>query len=165
MNNIWVTSDTHFNHTNIIKYCNRPFLSSLEMDQVIINNWNNVIDNDDLVFHLGDFAFGLESVGLSILSKLKGKKILIRGNHDRDKIYNSNLWLNRFNEYQFEHYDIKINMSHYPQEQFNLDEIYLHGHSHGNLGAVRGNIIDVGVDCWEFKPINLDNLLNKGVQV
>lgn len=55
--NIFVTSDTHFNHKNIIKYCNRPFKDVEEMNEAIINNWNNLVTNDDVIYHLGDFGF------------------------------------------------------------------------------------------------------------
>jgi calcineurin-like phosphoesterase family protein len=57
MKNIFFTSDTHFYHTNIIKYCNRPFSSVEEMNQKLIENWNNTISEHDTIFHLGDFMF------------------------------------------------------------------------------------------------------------
>lgn len=76
---IWFTSDTHFNHANIIKYCNRPFSSIQEMNETIINNWNSVVTKDDTVYHLGDFAFGKVN---EFANKLNGKIVLIKGNHD-----------------------------------------------------------------------------------
>lgn len=55
---VFFTSDTHFNHTNIIKYCQRPFRDIYEMNETLIANWNNVVAPDDIVFHLGDFCLG-----------------------------------------------------------------------------------------------------------
>jgi calcineurin-like phosphoesterase family protein len=57
MKTIWFTSDTHFSHNNIIRYCNRPFSNVEEMDEVLINNWNNKVKQNDDVYHLGDIIF------------------------------------------------------------------------------------------------------------
>lgn len=79
---VFVTSDTHFGHTNVIKYCNRPFRDAEEMDKALIKNWNETVGKNDTVIHLGDFGFcGRERIK-EILSQLNGKKILIMGNHD-----------------------------------------------------------------------------------
>ena len=51
-------ADTHFNHENIIKYCNRPFQNSKEMNEYIVNKWNSVVTKNDIVYHLGDVGFG-----------------------------------------------------------------------------------------------------------
>lgn len=91
-------ADTHFNHSNIIKYCNRPFISSEEQTNKLIENWNSVVKDEDSIFVLGDFFFfynsknwDLENTGIfiketneciKILSQLKGNKHLIKGNHD-----------------------------------------------------------------------------------
>ena len=82
MSKIFITSDTHFSHKNIIKYCNRPFSSVEEMNSVLTDNWNSIVSKDDLVIHLGDFSFGrtIESIK-NHLDKLNGNKILILGNH------------------------------------------------------------------------------------
>ena len=71
---IWVTSDTHFNHANIIKYCNRPFSSVEEMNETIIANWNKVVSQGDTVYHLGDFALGDKLLVLVLLECLNGNK-------------------------------------------------------------------------------------------
>ena len=55
---LFFTSDTHFNHTNILRYCNRPFKTVGQMNETIITNWNNVVGPDDVIFHLGDFCLG-----------------------------------------------------------------------------------------------------------
>lgn len=79
---IFVISDSHFGHANIIKYCNRPFKTTEEMDAIMIKNWNETVSNKDVVIHLGDFALGTKERCAEIVSKLNGKKILILGNHD-----------------------------------------------------------------------------------
>ena len=80
---IYFISDTHFNHRNIIKYCNRLFKDIEEMKSALIENWNKTINDYDIVFYLGDVALTNESEIKEIILKLKGKKILIRGNHDK----------------------------------------------------------------------------------
>lgn len=86
----YFTSDTHFSHTNIIKYCNRPFKSVEEMDEVLIANWNSVVKKTDQVFHLGDFGYNYK-----IAQRLNGHKHLIWGNHDR-KLRNNQNFINEF---------------------------------------------------------------------
>ena len=75
-------SDTHFCHTNILKYDNRPFSSIEEHDENLIENWNSRVTNKDIVYHLGDFGFGQKDKLQDIFNRLKGRKRLIRGNHD-----------------------------------------------------------------------------------
>jgi calcineurin-like phosphoesterase family protein len=77
-------ADTHFGHTNILKYDNRPFMSVEEMDKAIISNWNKVVNSNDTVFILGDVSWYSRASGKTsgILDKLNGYKVLIRGNHD-----------------------------------------------------------------------------------
>lgn len=81
--NCWFTSDLHLNHSNIIKFCNRPFTSVEEMNKTIINNWNNVVNKNDTVFLLGDIVFGGYDIWNYFMEKLNGLKILIAGNHDK----------------------------------------------------------------------------------
>lgn len=97
---IWLTSDTHFGHRNIIKYCNRPWNSGkdlngelivtdedvLAMDNELIARWNSVVGKDDLVWHLGDFALGGKEVAERVFPQLNGRINLVMGNHDHWKI-------------------------------------------------------------------------------
>ena len=82
---IFVISDPHFNHSNIIPYSNRPFSSVKEMDETIIANWNKTVGPNDTVFCLGDFCFGTKDNIPYYARQLNGRKILIKGNHDRTK--------------------------------------------------------------------------------
>lgn len=69
---VFFTSDTHFNHTNIIKFCSRPFKDVSHMNETIISNWNRVVGPDDIVFHLGDFCLGGSAEWINVLNRLNG---------------------------------------------------------------------------------------------
>lgn len=84
--NTFFTSDTHFYHANILKYCNRPFSSVEEMNEKLIENWNSVVGKNDIVWHLGDFSFGKKENVSEIVPKLNGRINLVMGNHDHQKI-------------------------------------------------------------------------------
>jgi len=79
---IFFTSDNHFHHENIMKFCHRPFETIQEQDQTLIENWNKVVPQDGLVFHLGDFAWGGYQAWKKVREQLNGEIILIKGNHD-----------------------------------------------------------------------------------
>ena len=72
---VFFTSDTHFYHGNIIRFCNRPFKDAEMMNETIISNWNNTIGQDDIVFHLGDFCLGGSAEWTKMLDRLNGKDI------------------------------------------------------------------------------------------
>lgn len=88
---LWFTSDTHFNHNNILRFCKRPCNSIEEHDEMLIKNWNERVGINDTVFHLGDFCFGAPSKIVEIRNRLNGNIVLIRGNHD-DKNLQRTLW-------------------------------------------------------------------------
>lgn len=79
---VFFTSDTHFFHKNVIEYCNRPFNNVEEMNEGIINLWNEVVPKDGIVFHLGDVCFGGKTRLEAVVPRLNGTIYLIRGNHD-----------------------------------------------------------------------------------
>jgi calcineurin-like phosphoesterase family protein len=79
--NVYLISDTHFNHTKIATYCDRPE----NFTEILIRNWQNIIKPDDLVIHLGDVFIGKAEGWYAIKSALPGRKVLVRGNHDRQR--------------------------------------------------------------------------------
>lgn len=179
---VFFTSDTHFGHKNVIKFCNRPFETVKEMEQGLIVNWNRVVSDQDIVFHLGDFCWWDSNKEIKkICSKLNGKQIyLVPGNHDLEKGWRevpdrvtilsavTQLWIrdSQTNELIF-----KAVLSHYPLMTWNKREEgvpNLHGHLHGLKGEGRDgkenpdaelvyywNQIDVGVDVWNYEPVQL----------
>lgn len=99
---LFFTSDTHFNHTNILQYCNRPFKTVDQMNETIITNWNNVVEPDDVVFHIGDFCLGGAEEWNKILDRLNGRIYLVLGNHDLKNIRQG--FIDRFELNVAEHY-------------------------------------------------------------
>jgi len=83
--NYWITSDHHWGHLNIIKHCQRPFLSLKEMDETLVERWNYVVKQQDTVYHLGDI-FWSERSAIEILPRLNGEIHLVVGNHDKNWI-------------------------------------------------------------------------------
>ncbi len=79
---LYLISDTHFGHTNIIKHCDRPFRLASEMDKEIIQNWNERIQYDDTVLHGGDIAMSHEKSAIQYVERLNGQIVHIDGNHD-----------------------------------------------------------------------------------
>jgi calcineurin-like phosphoesterase family protein/predicted DNA-binding transcriptional regulator len=151
LDNVWVTSDHHFGHANIIKYSARPFMSVKEMDEFLINKWNEVVSSDDKVYVVGDFTF---SNPKRYLEKLKGKKILIQGTHDPPGVGPENLEIN------YGHY--KFLLSHYP---LNVNEWNIHGHIHNNnlreypFLNHQTKKINVGVDLTNFYPVSFKRVI------
>lgn len=160
---LWFTSDTHFGHANIIRYCNRPFTSVLEMDHEMIQRWNARVGEGDTVYHLGDFAFANQDRIREILSQLKGTKVLIRGNHDR-RIKDAKFLAAGFSAV---HKALALLtdkvvavLQHHPDYEMEhaVNGFNFCGHVHKSWTR-RGNIINVGVDVRDFQPVTLDELL------
>ncbi len=163
------TSDTHFNHANIIRFCNRPFKDVEQMNEVMITNWNNAISKDDTVFHLGDFCLGGAAEWTKILDRLNGKIFLIMGNHDLKNIRQG--FISRFEHVAMQmHIKVgkqRIYLCHFPFLCFEggyKDVWQLFGHVHtrkNNTGndAERLQFLyptqyDVGVDNNGFAPVS-----------
>ena len=130
--NIWFTSDHHFGHKNILEYEKeaRPFSCLEEMHEILIERWNSVVKPNDIVWHLGDFAFGVNNI--RIAERLQGHKKLILGNHD---IYPISEYARYFEKiYGVFHYKECV-LSHIPIHLDSLAQrswLNIHGHLHSN---------------------------------
>ena len=151
----WFISDTHFNHENIIEYCNRPFANAEEMNRYIINQWNNIVDKNDLVYHLGDFALQSDKEAvINLVNQLNGNIILILGNHDR----HGKQWFLDCGFVEVHKSLIISNylLSHRPQTVDKLAEnmVNIHGHIHNyDKGLDKNKYINVSCEVVDYKPI------------
>lgn len=153
----WFIADTHFSHANIIKYSRRPFENVGEMNCVLIENWNQKIEEEDQVFFLGDFSMGTLDHLRSICSQLKGNKICIRGNHDRNSERMHTIGFKVVLESAFlkmgSHY---VELIHIPTQKPN--NFQLHGHVHEKRpNALVENQLNVSVEVWEYCPVSEKN--------
>lgn len=170
---IWITSDSHFNHANIIALCNRPFTCVDIMNECLIENWNARVSKEDLVIHCGDFAFGTAEKIDEIIHRLNGRKVLIKGNHDSrsNKFYLDN---NRF-AFVCDYFSMKnILFTHRPLDYQSVcdnkwtESINVHGHIHNNreLQIKKYEISDqllfnVSVEMTDYFPISLDEIVER----
>lgn len=158
MAKVWFTADTHLHHTNIIKYCNRPFACVDDMDEFIIHNWNQRVGPDDDVYHLGDFAFGQNPI--VYFERLNGaRKFLIQGNHDRRAVLHLP-WSGVYKSFELNLDGQSLFLHHHPIPDWKgkaTGTWLLFAHCHGKHRAQPGSC-DVGVDCHGFFPILLDEV-------
>lgn len=137
------------------------------MTQTLISNWNQVVTNQDIVYHVGDFAMGNRDALLDIVPKLNGTIKLIIGNHDRT--YKGKLYPH-FDQLNIEHFEslyltvdkYKLFLRHIPDMEFvpnDLAEYHVCGHVHQSFTKV-GNILNAGVDVNEYKPKTIQQLID-----
>lgn len=153
------TSDQHFGHNNIIKYCDRPFKNADIMDRELIRRHNAVVERNDEIFMIGDFSLK-SSMHMEylrkIIKKLKGIKHLILGNHDSLKPFN-------YIDIGFTsiHTSLEIEgfvLNHDPAVScINRNKIFICGHVH-NLFKTEKNVINVSVEIWEYTPVSLEEI-------
>jgi len=166
---IWFTSDLHLGHEKIIEYAKRPFANVQEMDEKLIRKWNALVGDRDTVYHLGDFCFGNPD---PYLNRLKGKKMMIMGDHDRQLMeapyyiqYRSDVTIiapiytitTPYEEYG---HRVKLTLAHYSMRSWPLSHYgswHLFGHHHGSL-EIYGKSFDIGVDAWSYEPIPLERV-------
>lgn len=172
-NKVWFTSDLHFWHKNICKYCGRPYDSIEEMNQGIVANWNSVVKEDDTVFVLGDLGFcGIEKLR-PLMEQLNGTIYLVQGNHDSDKV------VNKLVEEEIikaittlchiiitgdeECPDQELTLCHFPMiDWYNKEKgaWMVHGHQHQLPETPSCSVLhwDVGLDKNGMTPINFEQL-------
>lgn len=179
---VFFTSDTHFGHKNILRFCNRPWATIAEHDQALIQNWNNIVPEDAVVFHLGDFCY--KGGGFPTIQHLKGllhgQIVLIRGNHDPDTRKTQNfqklqqLFTGVYDLLQIEVEGQRILMSHYPlltwphaYGQHPTWQLFGHVHLRKRITSLdaftveqccRPTQYEVGVDLNGYRPISFQNL-------
>lgn len=192
----WFISDMHFGHDNVIDFCDRPFKDSAEMKEVIIDNWNKVVSPEDLCIFVGDVFFYHSKQDMAdTMSRMNGRKILIRGNHDHKPRQMMNAGFEIcVDEMVMTIAGEKVLISHYPfampelrykylvkknrfirwltgrnrqiwpykyhdKRPVNRGQFLIHGHTH-DKEKIRGRAIHVGVDAWDFKPVNIHEISN-----
>ena len=178
-------ADTHFYHYNIIRYCDRPFNTVEEMNEKMIESWNSVVTDNDIVYFLGDFGFGDKEKLSNICAQLNGTKILLRGNHDyrrgkqswreigfkeifSKKVDFANLDISTFFEGKIDHkigvLSFKnIILSHEPIVVPD-DTLNIHGHIHNiplSTELNPKNHFCVSVEMIDYVPITLEQILKK----
>jgi len=172
---IYFTSDTHFNHSNIINLCGRPFDNIEQMNNLMIQNWNSCVTDDDDIYILGDFMFKGSGIDANkFIQRLNGRKYLIRGNHDKyaeDEtfIIDNFEWIKDY--YVLNYKKIKIILFHYPILEWDGyfgDTIHLHGHVHNcgknpeqkkRMSVLGKRAVNVGVDVNNFSPVSIEKIL------
>ena len=166
---LFLTSDSHLGHFNICKYCHRPFQSRSEMDQTLIKNWNEVVPEDGIVVHCGDFMLPHDEdikEYNKYLNRLHGRVLLLRGNHDIASLdWVSDKLIAVRDQAMIVVDGVKIFAQHYPCAAFNGD-YHVYGHIHtladgtcygidGDVTKVMGkNTYDVGVDQNGYTPVS-----------
>ena len=163
-------ADTHFGHANIIRLCNRPFEDVYEMNEMIINNWNETVLPEDDVYIVGDFAHK-NGNPVSILRRLNGNKHLIIGNHDLANLKDSDFRaeFTEIRDIQSVHDgDVKIILCHYPMAEwagYYRDAWHFFGHIHNSDSTAQKimkelpRCFNVGVDLINFTPKTLEQLM------
>lgn len=152
---IWLISDTHFGHENIIGYCGRPFVNAAEMDEAMVERWNALVKPSDKVYHLGDVA--MKKAHLAIVSRLHGKKRLIRGNHD---IFDTKDYLAvGFQEILGVRVLNNLLLSHFPVHPDSLGRFAgnVHGHIH-EKPSPEGLYLNVSVERIWYQPVTLEDV-------
>lgn len=166
---VWFTSDIHFSHANIIKYSNRPFADTTEMDEAMLKTINETVGPRDFLYILGDVSFAKPEYTKQMIKRMNGIKILVWGNHDqvirsnseiRDLFHETHELLDR--TFVVDGKRTKIVMCHYAMKVWNKshhNSIHLFGHSHGSMPDDGRRCMDVGMDAVGLRPISLEEVM------
>jgi len=165
--NIWFTSDLHFGHRGVLAHSKRPFPDTATMDDWLIFRWNSVVRPEDHVYVLGDFSFKGQAYTLGILGQLRGRKFLVRGNHDKGLGATAASMFEWVKDYHtFKDGTTRAVLCHFPfksWDRMHYGAWNLHGHCHGTLRGSHGRQLDVGVDpaqhtFKDYRPFHLDEI-------
>ncbi|BAQ47673.1 metallophosphoesterase [Methylobacterium aquaticum] len=168
---VFFTADSHFGHTGVIEMSKRRFASIEEHDETLIANWNAVVGPNDTVWHLGDFAMKSSPERCAeIFSRLRGRKCLVRGNHDGKRVLDlpwaeppADLKLLKVpfaDGFQAGGHQ-EVVLTHYAMRSWpaiHHGTVSLYGHTHASMpGTCRS--CDVGVDAWNLRPVTLAEIV------
>jgi len=176
----YITSDLHLDHTNIIKYCKRPFLNTEDMNKTLIDNWNNIVSRRDRVYFLGDMSFG-KNRDIQIpsrpadywMKKLNGDIFFIRGfsyepseeRNQHDKISRTkNVFDNLIIEYKGKKFYLVHDPANIPSD---WDGWAICGHHHNNklekypFIDKKNKRINISTELTKFRPVDMDDLIKK----
>lgn len=165
MSRVFLTADLHFGDASIIEYEKRPFSSVEAMDEALIANWNCAVSDNDTIIVAGDFSSHGAERTTEILKQLKGRKILVRGNHDwmSSEAYG----LAGFSEVSSRpiiHKDWFV-ISHEPPHYYNdsMPFFYIYGHVHGTelYPTITKQSACVCVERWDYRPVDFHDLLER----
>ena len=176
MPSVFLTSDTHFGHAGVCRFTRRdgvtklrPWDSADEMDEAMVERWNDRVRPNDKVYHLGDVVMSRRS--LSIMDRLNGDKVLIRGNHD---IFKDEDYRKYFRELRAYHVMAGMILSHIPIHSESLGRfgVNIHGHTHADrvmrplATSGRSNVVDVRYHCvcveqTDFAPILFEDVIDR----
>ena len=165
---IYFTSDLHLGHRAIIRMANRPFCDVEDMNKQLIDGINSFVKPNDTLYMLGDIAYRIKTDEANdLIKKINGKKIFLRGNHD--KPYDESLFTAIYDYYELVYEGIRIDMMHYPLRSWHVmrhGAIQLHGHIHApkeyNDENKRRGLYqyDVGVDANNYLPVSIRDILD-----
>ena len=160
---VWICSDTHFDHFNIIKYCNRPFCDVDSMNSALIKNWNDAVADDDIVIFCGDFVFARTAIAQETTARfaaaLKGHKIIVKGNHDFKKFryVDAGFDAEFYQEWNFGRFLFCHRPDNLPQWHKDYDFVF-YGHVHDKMPEVTfTNTINACLDANNLRPVDITN--------
>lgn len=163
---VWFTADTHFGHGGALGLYRRPFASVAAMNAALVERWNAVVGPDDDVWHLGDFALRIDAPeAAALLRALNGRKHLVTGNNDTAQVAALSDWASVQTYAELSVDGLRLVLCHYAFRTWNgmaKGAMNLHGHSHGRLKPLPRQV-DVGVDCWDFRPVGVEQIRRGGI--
>lgn len=168
---IYVTSDTHFGHANIINLCRRPYENVDIMDQSIIDTINKMVKPTDTLYHLGDFCWWNKKQYVNNIITYREKItcqniILLLGNHDMNNRIPPYLFSGIYENYELNHDRHRMILSHYPFQSWNKKQhgsLHFHGHTHNQLKSSGLRRLDVGWDT-HLKPLLISEAIEMALQ-
>lgn len=172
---IYFTADTHFFHSNIVSFSNRPYKSMTDMNDQLVKNWNDTVRDKDEIYVIGDFMWPkgfTDDERRELIFRLNGKIHIVPGDHDlpsdqMKKITNYSVLIHDKVHVVKEKDNVFV-LCHWPMRNWpssHWNSIHLFGHVHNNYKPdplfVYGRSFNVGVDVWNYRPVSLTQIIEK----